>query len=97
MGAIIMVMKELMERVGTSNFGFANAYLEDAIRESNMLIEESVATAKTNLVKDQRYYAMESDQITGLVKLLNIAILDTESSEYRTISRVVGQTSIDEV
>lgn len=90
-----MKMKELMERAGTSSFGFANAYLEDGVREINMMIEESVATAKTNLVKDQRYYGMETDSIIGLVKILDVSILDTSSDEYRKIPRAIGIDTVD--
>jgi len=90
-----MKMKELMERSGTNNFGFAKAFLEDGIREINMMIEESVATAKTSIVKDQRYYGMESSSITGLVKVLDISILDTTDSEYIKIPRIVNIASVD--
>ena len=90
-----MIMKELMERAGTSSFGFANAYLEDGVREINMMIEESVAVADTNLEKDQRYYGMESSSIVGLVKILDVSILDVESDEYKKIPRMIGIDTVD--
>ena len=84
-----------MERAGTSSFGFANAYLEDGVREINMMIEESVAVADTNLEKDQRYYGMESSSIVGLVKILDVSILDVESDEYKKIPRMIGIDTVD--
>lgn len=90
-----MKVKELMERVGSTNFGFTNAYIKDGMREINSLMEESVNIAKANLVKDQRYYALSDDDIAGMVKVLNVSILDKESGTYTNISRVVGATSVD--
>ncbi len=90
-----MKMKQLMERAETSNFGFANAFLEDGIREINMMIEETVANAKTDLVNKQRYYGMEETSLTGVVKIIDVSILDSESGEYIKIPRVVNNGSID--
>lgn len=90
-----MKMKELMERAGTSNFGFANAFLEDGIREINMMIEESVAVGRTDLNKDQRFYGMDQGSLAGLVKVLHVAILDEASGEYIKIPRVVNVVSVD--
>ena len=90
-----MKVKELMERVGSTNFGFTNAYIKDGMREINSLMEESVNIAKANLVKNQRYYALSDDDIAGMVKVLNVSILDKESGTYTNISRVVGETSVD--
>ena len=38
-----MKVKELMERVGTTNFGFTKAYINDGMREINEMMEESVS------------------------------------------------------
>tara|TARA_B100001939_G_C16722944_1_gene522037 strand:- start:2 stop:286 length:285 start_codon:yes stop_codon:yes gene_type:complete len=90
-----MKVKELMERVGTTNFGFTKAYINDGMREINSMIEESVNIAKANLVKDQRYYALSDDDISGIVKVLNVSILDTDDGIYHNIGRVVGSVSVD--
>ena len=90
-----MKVKELMERIGTTNFGFTKAFITDGLREINSMMEESVATAKTNLTKDQRYYAMQDSDIDGMVQVLDIAILDEDSGVYTNISRVVGNVSVD--
>lgn len=90
-----MKVKELMERVGTTNFGFTKAYINDGMREINEMMEESVSIAKTNIVKDQRYYAMADSDIDGLVSIVNIAILDKDSNTYSNISRVIGSVSVD--
>ena len=37
-----MKVKELMERIGTTNFGFTKAFLNDGMREINSMMEESV-------------------------------------------------------
>ena len=90
-----MKVKELMERVGTTNFGFTKAYIADGMREINSMSEESVSTAKTNLVKDQRYYAMQESDVSGMVKILNVAILDSDSGTYTNINRIIGNVSVD--
>ena len=84
-----------MERVGVTNFGFTKAFITDGLREINSMMEESVATAKTNLTKDQRYYAMQDSDIDGLSQILDIAILDSTSGVYTNIKRIVGNVSID--
>ena len=90
-----MTVKELMERTGTTNFGFVKAYIEDGIREINTMVDESVATAKTGMVKDQRYYGMEDNSLPGLVKVLDISILDEDSGDYKKIPRVQNVPSVD--
>jgi len=90
-----MKVKELMERVGSTNFGFTKAYITDGMREINSMMEESVNIAKANLVKDQRYYALSDDDIAGMVKVLNVSILDSSSGTYTNIARVIGPTSVD--
>ena len=69
-----------MERAETSNFGFANAYLEDGIREINMMIEETVANAKTNLVADdvagiKINLKTKSDVPEGRIAFKNVRII----------------------
>tara|TARA_R100000734_G_C3318670_1_gene113092 strand:- start:1013 stop:1297 length:285 start_codon:yes stop_codon:yes gene_type:complete len=90
-----MKVKELMERVGTTNFGFTKAYIADGMREINSMSEESVSTAKTDLIKDQRYYAMQDSDVSGMVKILNVAILDSDSGTYTNINRIIGNVSVD--
>ena len=51
-----MTLKELMERVGTTNQGYAIAYTKDAMREINMMIEDNVALSKATITKGQRFY-----------------------------------------
>ena len=90
-----MKVKELMERVGTTNFGFTKAYIADGMREINSMSEESVSIAKTDLVKNQRYYAMQDSDVSGMVKILNVAILDSDSGTYTNINRIIGNVSVD--
>jgi hypothetical protein len=90
-----MKVKELMERVGTTNFGFTKAYISDGMREINEMMEESVSIAKTNLIKDQRYYAMQDSDIAGIVSVINVSVLDEKSNTYTNIGRVIGNVSVD--
>ena len=46
-----MTLKELMERAGSTNQGYSIAYLKDAMREINMMIEDNVVASKANIVK----------------------------------------------
>ena len=56
-----MTLKELMERAGTTNQGFAIAYLKDAMREINMMIEDNVVNSRADIAKDQRYYSFPAN------------------------------------
>lgn len=90
-----MTVKELMERVGTTNFGFVKAYLEDGSREIESRIEESVAMSRGDLETNKRYYGGSEAELTNLVKIIDISILDTASGEYTKIPRMVNPSSID--
>ena len=90
-----MTVKELMERVGTTKFGFIKAYLQDGSREIESIIEESVAFVQIDITKDKRFYGATESEMPGLVKIMDVSILDTTSGEYTKIPRMVNPSSID--
>jgi len=87
-----MKLKELMERAGSTNQGYAIAYLKDAMREINMMIEDNVVASKADIVKDQRYYSFPDN----FVSLKDVMIYDAEEAEYVKIQRVLDTPNVDE-
>ena len=87
-----MTLKELMERAGTTNQGYSIAYLKDAMREVNMMIEDNVVSSKANVIKDQRFYSFP----TNFISLKNVMIYDDDETEYVKIARVLETESVDE-
>lgn len=86
-----MTVKELMERAGTTNQGYAIAYLKDSMREINMMIEDNVVSSKANVVKDQRYYSFPSN----FISLKDVMIYDEDEAEYVKIARVLDTDNVD--
>jgi len=86
-----MTLKELMERAGTTNQGYSIAYLKDAMREVNMMIEDNVVSSKANVVKDQRYYSFPAN----FISLKDVMIYDTSETEYVKIARVLETDYVD--
>ena len=73
-----MKLKELMERAGSTNQGYSIAYLKDAMREINMMIEDNVVASKADIVKDQRYYSFPDN----FVSLKDVMVYDSDEAEY---------------
>mgnify|MGYP003628539246 CR=1 FL=1 len=87
-----MTVKELMERIGIADEGFSIAYINDAVREIQNMIEDNVVREQTtNIVKDQRYY----DLPTGMIKLLKVLIYDGDNEIYVQIPRTVQTLNDD--
>jgi chemotaxis methyl-accepting protein methylase len=86
-----MILKELMERAGATNQGYSIAYLKDAMREINMMIEDNVVSSKADIVKDQRYYSFPSN----FISLKNVMIYDDDETEYVKIARVLDGDTVD--
>ena len=86
-----MTLKELMERAGTTNQGYSIAYLKDAMREVNMMIEDNVVSSKSDVVKDQRYYSFPAN----FISLKNVMVYDTAETEYVKIARVLETDNVD--
>ena len=82
-----MKVKELMERVGTTQTGRAIAYIKDGMEEINMLSETHVTTERFDLTEDQRFYKFPND----MIKVLEVRCknhLNTKD-EYRQIPRLL--------
>jgi hypothetical protein len=86
-----MILKELMERAGSTNQGYSIAYLKDAMREINMMIEDNVVASKADIVKDQRYYSFPDN----FVSLKDVMIYDSDEAEYVKIERVLDTPNVD--
>lgn len=86
-----MTLKELMERVGTTNQGYAIAYTKDAMREINMMIEDNVALSKATITKGQRFYSFPDD----FISLKNVMVYDTTETKYVKIKRTLEVKDVD--
>lgn len=84
-----MKVQELMERAGVNQTGRAIAYIKDGLEEINMLAETHIATARIDIVKDQRFYDLPKD----MIKMLDIRCKNQLNSddEYRSLPRAVGK------
>jgi len=86
-----MILKELMERTGSTNQGYSIAYLKDSMREINMMIEDNVVSSKADIVKDQRFYSFPAN----FISLKNVMIYDDDETEYVKIARVLETANVD--
>jgi hypothetical protein len=86
-----MTLKELMERAGTTNQGFAIAYLKDAMREINMMIEDNVVNSRADIAKDQRYYSFPAN----FISLKDVMVYDSDDAKYVKIQRVLDVPDVD--
>ena len=68
------------------------AYIEDGLREIQLITDENVARATTNLVANQREY----DIPTTCVRMRSVRVLDTDGVKYYPIPRLIGDAA-DEV
>ena len=87
-----MTLKELMERANSTNQGFAIAYLKDAMREINMMIEDNVVASKANISANQRFYSFPDN----FISLKDVMVYDTEEQKYVKINRSLEAETIDE-
>ena len=51
-----MTVKEVMERVPTTNSGYAMAYINDGLKEIQTMIEDNMVVGTLDMVKNQRFY-----------------------------------------
>ena len=89
-----MKVNELMERVGMTQTGRALAYIKDGLDEMNMMAETHVTTARIDIDKNQRFYAMPNDAI----KIIDIRCKnhDNANNEYRSIPRSIHKPATDD-
>ena len=86
-----MTLKELMERAGTTNQGYTIAYLKDAMREINMMIEDNVVASKADITANQRFYSFPDN----FISLKDVMIYDSEAGEYKKIERTLEADTVD--
>ena len=82
-----MKVKQLMERVGTTETGRALAYIKDGLDEMNMIAETHINVQRIDITADQRYYDFPADTI----KVTDIRVKNHSNSkdEYRSIPRTI--------
>lgn len=90
-----MKLSEFQDRVDPDRkfpLMLLRAYLLDGLREIQLITDENVVRAVTNLVKDQREYDIPS----SCVRIRAIRVKDEENSKYYAIPRLIGAAT-DEV
>ena len=87
-----MTVKELMERVGTTNTGRAVAYIKDGLEEIQMLTEVHTRVERFDINEDQRFYTLPNE----VVKMIDIRVKNHLNSkdEYRTIPRMIHKPQV---
>ena len=87
-----MTVKELMERVGTTNTGRAVAYIKDGLEEIQMLTEVHTRVERFDINEDQRFYTLPNE----VVKMIDIRVKNHLNSkdEYRSIPRMIYKPKV---
>ena len=87
-----MTVQEIMERAGTTQVGFAMAYIKDALDEMNTSSETHMVTIRITINKDQRFYNIPNDSL----KIIDIRCKhhDNEDGKYRSIPRSIYEPKI---
>ena len=86
-----MTLKELMERAGTTNQGYSIAYLKDAMREINMMIEDNVVASKARIPANQRFYSFPDN----FISLKDVMVYDSDEQKYEKIQRTLEGDTVD--
>ena len=89
-----MLIKEMMERVGTNESGRFYAYLTDALLEVNTIATLKEDTAEVNIVKDQKSYTLTNDQI--FITDVRIKGHKNDDNKYRSIPRLASRPLDDD-
>ena len=84
-----MKIKELMERIGTTEVARVAAYIEDAYEELNIDFETHTKVQRMNITKDKRFYNLPQD----LVRILEVRVKNhlTSKDEYRRVPRLLNK------
>ena len=86
-----MTVKEVMERVPTTNSGYAMAYINDGLKEIQTMIEDNMVVGTLDMVLNQRFYGFPDD----FEVLKGVFIYDTDESTYVEIQRVLNVSTDD--
>ena len=89
-----MKVKELMERVGSSETGRIIAYIKDGLDEMNMIGESHVTTQRIDINTIHRIYDNPNDAI----RILDIRCKNqgNAADEYRSIPRTINPPSTED-
>ena len=89
-----MKVKELMERVGSSETGRIIAYIKDGLDEMNMIGETHVTTQRIDINTNQRFYDIPNDAI----RILDIRCKNqgNAADEYRSIPRTINPPATED-
>ena len=87
-----MKVRELMERVGSTQTGKVIAYIKDGLEEINTISETHITTERINITLGKRFYELPKD----MIKLLEIRAKNHLNSkgEYRKIPRLINEPLI---
>jgi len=87
-------VKELMERVGSSETGRILAYIKDGLEELNMVAETHVTTDRINITENQRFYDFPHD----MIKVIDVRCKNqgNAADEYRSIPRTINPPSTED-
>ena len=82
-----MKIKELMERIGSTETGRTVAYIRDAIEEINVFGESHSKIKRFDIASGQRFYELPNE----VLKVLDIRMKNHRNSkgEYRSIPRLL--------
>tara|TARA_R100000655_G_scaffold1668_3_gene6412 strand:- start:7258 stop:7539 length:282 start_codon:yes stop_codon:yes gene_type:complete len=89
-----MLIKEMMERVGTNESGRFYAYLTDALLEVNTIATLKESTAEVSIVKDQRAYDLTYDQT--FITDVRVKGHQNDDGKYRSIPRLASRPLNDD-
>ena len=89
-----MKVKEIMERVGTTQTGLVVAYIKDALDEINMAAETHVNVQRIDINENQRFYNFPND----MVKVISVRCKNHGNAvdEYRSIPRTINPPSTED-
>ena len=87
-----MLVKEFMERVGTTSTGRTIAYLKDAMEDMNIYSETHVELDNLDIVSGQRFYELPQQ----MVKMIDIRVKGHHNNQdsYRSIPRLMNEPKI---
>lgn len=86
-----MKVKELMERTGAKRFNQTKAWIEDALVETQMFIDENVVRSAAPLKANQRVYSLPNN----LIQLKNVKITSGDK-KWEAIERIAHPEGIED-
>ena len=86
-----MKIKELMERTGAKRFNQTKAWIQDALIETQMFIDENVVRSVSPLNKGQRVYSLPDN----IVQLKSVKITSGDK-KWEAIERLAHSEGIED-